>query len=142
LRGRALIGPLFGSACRRRARQSLLGARADDPVGLEPTVALKTPHRGLGQRAKAPIDPTGIGTHRTQLALQRPHLVRAMPAIAASTPRQRNPPVQCRSGGGAGDPVGHEPAGALKPLHRGLGQRAKAPIDGAGSGAQRAQVTL
>jgi hypothetical protein len=137
-----LIGPPFGSACRRRSRQSPPGARADDPVDLEPTVALKAPYGGLGQRAKAPIDPTRIGTRRTQLALQRPHLLRAMPAIAARTPRERNPRVQRGPGGGAGDPVGRKPAGALKAPHRGLGHRTKAPIDGAGSGAQRAQLTL
>ena len=85
-----LIGPRFAGACRRDAYQSPLGARADAPVDLEPSGALKVPHRGLGQRAKAPIDPAWIRARRSQLTLQHPHLVRAVPAITAGTARQQN----------------------------------------------------
>jgi hypothetical protein len=90
LRGRVLVDPLFGGACRRRPRQSPLGAGPDDPVGLEPTGALKVPDCRLGHRAKPPIDRARMGARRTQLTLQRAHPLRAMQAIAPRTARQQN----------------------------------------------------
>ena len=85
-----LLGPRFAGACRRDACESPLGTGADAPVDLEPIGALKVPHRGLGQRANAPIDPARIRARRSQFTLQHPHLVRAVLAIAAGTARQQN----------------------------------------------------
>ena len=112
------------------------------PSTASPRRVLEASHRGLGPRAKAPVDRARTDAHRAQLALQRADPTRPASPVGARTSRQRHRRVQGGTGAGADDPVDHQPTGRLEPAHRGLGQRAEAPIDRAGVDAHRAQTAL
>ena len=124
------------------ARQPPRGVGADDAVDREPAGVLEASHRGLGPSAEAPIDRARTDARRVQLALQRADPTRPASPADARTTRQRHRRAQGGTGAGADDPVDHQPTGRLEPAHRGLGQRAKAPIDRARVDAHRAQTAL
>jgi hypothetical protein len=93
-------------------------------------MALEVPHGDLGQRAKAPVDRPRVLAHPNELALKRPHSLRAVGlAVAGSNRDQGGFPPEGGFRYRAHDPVDSETLAELKAPHGGLGQRAKAPVD-------------